>query len=131
MAPKLQNSRQVYHAMMEIVEYTDREHFIVICLDTKNKPIAINIATIGVLDSANIHPREIFKPAILCGASRIIVAHNHPSGESDPSVQDRKVTVQLLEAGKILGLPVLDHIIIGDDCYFSFKDSGLIDSSIQ
>lgn len=69
LAPKFSNSLQVYHALKEIVAYTDREYFLVACLDTKNKPLAINIATIGTLDSSVIHPREVFKTAVLCGAA--------------------------------------------------------------
>lgn len=130
LVPKFGNSLHVYNALKEIVTYSDREHFLVICLDTKHKPLAINIATTGTIDSSLIHPREIFKPAILCGASSIVVAHNHPSGDPLPSINDQKVTAQTLEASKILAIPLLDHIIIGDETYYSFRDSGLLSSSL-
>ncbi|MCI0446614.1 JAB domain-containing protein [bacterium] len=87
MAPKFGNSLQVYLALKEIVAYADREHFLVVCFDSKHKPLAINIATTGTMDSSLIHPREIFKPAILCGASSIVVAHNHPIRRSTSFIE--------------------------------------------
>jgi len=99
----------------------DREHFVVIMLNRKNGIIGINTVSVGDLSSSIVHPREVFKPAIVAGASSIIVAHNHPSGDPAPSRDDINVTTRLKEAGDILGIGVLDHIIIGDGCYVSLK----------
>ena len=82
-------------------------------LNVKNQIIAKEVISIGILDGSLIHPREVFKAAVCAGAASIIVAHNHPSGDTTPSVQDREVTTRLREAGKILGIPLVDHVIVG------------------
>lgn len=92
----------------------------------KNKPTSIEIASIGTLTEANIHPREIFKSAIITNSNKIILSHTHPSGDPEASYEDRKVTKNLQNAGKIIGIPILDHIIIGEDHYFSFAENGEI-----
>jgi DNA repair protein RadC len=104
----------------------DREAFYVICLNASNKVIATSLVTLGILNSSLTHPREVFKPAILASAAAIIVAHNHPSGNPDPSQDDITITKQLKEAGKIIGIPLHDHIIIVDNGYTSFSDRCLI-----
>ena len=104
----------------------DREHFVVILLNRKNGIIGINTVSVGDLSSSIVHPREVFKPAIVAGAASIIVAHNHPSGDPAPSRDDINVTKRLKEAGDILGINVLDHIIIGDGCYRSLKARDLL-----
>ena len=101
----------------------DREHFVVLLLDIKNKVIGINTVSIGNLDSSIAHPREVFKPAILSNAGSILLAHNHPSGDPTPSREDIEITHRLVNAGNILGINVLDHIIIGDG-YRSLKEAG-------
>jgi DNA repair protein RadC len=103
----------------------DRECFLVVCVDTKNQPTAINIVSIGTLNSSLVHPREVFKTSILANAYGIILAHNHPSGDPSPSNEDREVTRRLIEAGKVLGVEVLDHIVIGSNSRFvSLKERG-------
>lgn len=92
----------------------DQERFVVACLDTKHRVQCVVEITIGTLDASLVHPREVFKPAIIEGSSAIIISHNHPSGHTDPSREDRLVTDRLTEAGKLLGIVVLDHIIHGD-----------------
>lgn len=104
----------------------DREHFVVVMLDTKNKVIGINTVSIGSLAMSIAHPREVFKPAILANAASIILAHNHPSGDPSPSNEDIKVTKNLVEGGQLLNIGVLDHIILGDTHYLSMKAEGLI-----
>jgi DNA repair protein RadC len=101
----------------------DREHLIVLVLNTKNQIMAINTAHIGSLSSSIVHPREVFKPAILANGASIIVAHNHPSGNLTPSSEDITITKRLIEAGNALGIDVLDHIIVGETC-LSLKESG-------
>ena len=93
----------------------DCEEFHILCLDTKNKINGIFRITRGTLDASLVHPREVFKAAIQCNASSIILVHNHPSGDATPSREDHSVTARLTEAGKILGIDVLDHIVYGSD----------------
>jgi len=103
----------------------DRECFLIVCVDTKNQPTAINIVSVGTLNSSLVHPREVFKIAILANANGIIISHNHPSGDPSPSHEDKEVTHRLIEAGKVLGIEILDHIIIGRDHRFiSLKERG-------
>jgi len=106
----------------------DREHFVVLMLDQKNKVIGINTVSIGSLTASIVHPREVYKPLILSNAASVILGHNHPSGQPQPSQEDRVLTVRLATVGKLLGISVLDHVIIGDgtSAYFSFADEGLL-----
>ncbi len=102
----------------------DREVFLVLCLNTKNKVVAIHRAHVGSINASIVHPREVFKSAILNNAASIIVAHNHPSGQSVPSPEDFEVTKRLVKAGEIIGIEVLDHIVIGRNEYTSLKSQG-------
>ncbi|MFD0050319.1 RadC family protein [Actinomycetes bacterium NPDC127524] len=104
----------------------DREHFIIVCLDTKNTPTCINTAHIGSLNASIVSIREVFKTAIVSNSASIIAFHNHPSGNPEPSREDKEVTQRLVEAGKIIGIDVLDHIILGDDSFVSLKEKGYI-----
>lgn len=103
----------------------DREAFIVLLLDVKHRVIAEEVVTIGILDGSLVHPREVFKAAIVANAAAIIIAHNHPSGDPAPSGQDREVTRRLRKAGEILGIPVVDHVIVGlTGGHYSFREGG-------
>ncbi|MCL6446082.1 MAG: JAB domain-containing protein [Alicyclobacillus sp.] len=105
----------------------DREMFVVMYLSTKHSVNAIHTVSIGTLDTSLVHPREVFKAAIMSNAACIIVGHNHPSGDPEPSPEDVMVTRRLAEAGKILGIEVMDHIVIGDDGRFvSLRAKGLL-----
>lgn len=105
----------------------DREHFVVILLDTKLRVIGLNTAAIGTLDSNQVSGREVFKPAILANAHSIILGHNHPSGDPNPSPEDIAVTKGLVMAGNALDIYVADHIIIGDHCqHVSLKERGFM-----
>ncbi|MBR0584964.1 DNA repair protein RadC [Bacillus altitudinis MN12] len=115
-----------YQLMKLLLADKDREYFIVASLDTKNQPVSINVCHIGSLNASIVHPREVMKSAILSNAASIIVGHNHPSGEAEPSKEDIEVTKRLGEAGKIIGIDVLDHIIVGDDTFVSLKEKGYI-----
>lgn len=109
------------------LEDSDREQLIVVSLDTKNQPTTINVASIGSLNSSIVHPREIFKSAILSNANSIIIAHNHPSGDVNPSKEDISITKRLKECGELIGINLIDHIIIGDNNRFiSLKEKGII-----
>ncbi|MDB4614130.1 JAB domain-containing protein [bacterium] len=93
---------------------SDQERFVVACLDTKYYVQCVVVVTVGTLDASLVHPREVCKPAIIEGSSGVIVSHNHPSGDTSPSKEDHTVTKRLVEAGELLGITVLDHIIHGD-----------------
>jgi DNA repair protein RadC len=100
----------------------DKEHFEILILDTKNRVIRVETVTMGILDSSLVHPREVFKNAIKYGAASVIIVHNHPSGDPAPSRDDMATTKRLCEAGQVVGISVLDHVIIGDGKHYSFKD---------
>lgn len=108
------------------LENCDREHFIVAYLNRKGALNAVCTISIGGLHSSIVHPREVFKPAILTSSASIILIHNHPSGDPTPSQADIDITHRLIEAGKILGIEVLDHVIIGVGNYVSLKMKGLM-----
>jgi DNA repair protein RadC len=105
----------------------DREHFVTILLNQKNRIIGVNTVSIGSLTASIVHPREVYKSAILSNAASIICGHNHPSTDCQPSKEDRAITTRLVEAGKLLGVNVLDHVIIsGTGKHFSFADANLL-----
>lgn len=120
---ELFSDKEVFETLKPMTDKLDREHFFVIMLNTKNKMIGVSTVSVGSLASTPVHPREIFKVAILANAAQIVLAHNHPSGETEPSRQDIKITEQMIYAGKALGIPVIDHIIFGDG-YHSMRASG-------
>jgi DNA repair protein RadC len=103
-----------------------KEHFLVLCLDTRNHLIKTSIVSIGSLDCSIVHPREVFKDAISSSAASVIFIHNHPSGDPTPSEDDIKMTKRLIEAGEIIGIEVLDHIIICDSEHLSMKAKNLV-----
>lgn len=111
----------------KFLEDADREQLLLCCLDTKNQPTAMNVVSVGSLNSSIVHPREVFKAAILSNAASVILFHNHPSGEPSPSNEDVRITTRLKECGKLLGIELIDHIIIGEgDRYCSLKEKGII-----
>ena len=105
-------------------EGLDREQFLVCGLDAKHRIIGINIVSIGSLTLAIVHPREVFKPLILMNAAAFICAHNHPSSDPTPSPEDRVLTQRLRQGAEILGITLLDHVVLGEERYFSFADQG-------
>ena len=109
--------------LMPRLRYAAKEQFVVILLNNKNKVIGTEVVSEGSLSSSIVHPREVFAPAILHHAAAIMVAHNHPSGDPKPSTEDEEVTRLLLRSGKVLGIPMIDHVIIGDGNYYSFLEN--------
>ena len=103
-----------------------REHFFVLPLSAKNELLMLADVSTGTLTNALVHPREVFEPAIRCGAAHVIVAHNHPSGDPTPSAEDHRLTRSLYEAGKLLGIPVTDHVVVARNGFFSFAEEGLM-----
>ena len=110
----------------EQLEGLDREQFIIACLNTKNEPTNITVVSVGTLNKAIVHPREVFKTAILSNASSIMAFHNHPSGDTTPSQHDIELTQRLYEAGNMLGIKLVDHLIIGDGTFTSLKEQGYL-----
>lgn len=123
---KITSSADVYTYMKNELTFKKKEHFVAILLDTKNVIIAEETISIGDLSSTIVNPREVFKPAIKKSAKSIILVHNHPSGNPTPSMEDLQITKRLVDAGEILDISVLDHIIIGKDKFYSFKKEGNI-----
>lgn len=112
--------------LMEEMRFLEKEHFKTILLNTKNHVISIEDISVGSLNSSIVHPREVFKPAIRRSSASVILVHNHPSGDPTPSKEDIEVTSRLVNAGNILGISVLDHIIIGNNFILSLKEQGLM-----
>lgn len=104
----------------------DREQFVVIGLTTKNTPTTLQIVSIGSLSASIVHPREVFKVAISSNSASVILSHNHPSGDTSPSTEDIETTKRLVQAGEILGIKVLDHVIISTEGFYSLKESGML-----
>mgnify|MGYP005769626081 CR=1 FL=1 len=123
---KIYSSNSIYEYYQDKLKDKLQEYFYCVYLDTKNHIIKDKLLFIGTINESLIHPREIFKEAYLLSASSIICIHNHPSGNVNPSNNDIIMTKQLVEVGKILGIKVLDHIIIGKDNYYSFNDNDLV-----
>lgn len=106
---------------------SDREKIVAVCLDIKHQPTAISTISIGTLDSSIVHPREVFKTAILSNSAAIILAHNHPSGKPEPSKDDMDITKRLVKVGEITRIDVLDNVIIGgNDHYQSLRELGVV-----
>lgn len=104
----------------------DREHFVAVLLDTRNQVLDTPTISIGTLASSLVHPREVFKPAIRTSAAGVILVHNHPAGHLSPSREDRQVTIRLVEAGRTIGIEVLDHVIVTREGYASLEELGLL-----
>lgn len=122
---KIRSPRDVYNLLGPNLRDEKREHFVALLLDTKNGVMRSKTVSVGDLSSSIVHPREVFVEAIRHGSASIIVSHNHPSGDPAPSPEDIAVTRRLAEAGELLGIELLDHIVLGDDRWVSLKERGL------
>lgn len=118
------SSEDTFRCLNPFMHNLDREHMVRLCLDTKQGIIGINQVAVGTLNQVMLHPREIFKTAILLNTSTIILAHNHPSGDPTPSREDHTLTERIQEGGQLLGITLLDHLVLGHDRYYSFADHG-------
>ena len=121
---KFTSASQVFEMFSELQQET-KEHFITLHLDGKNRIVAMDRVSSGSLNQSIVHPREVFKTALLSSAAAIILIHNHPSGDPAPSTEDRTVTNRLREAGEVIGIQILDHIVVGKN-YYSFKENMLL-----
>jgi DNA repair protein RadC len=120
----VRSPQDAYDLVKEFVADADREHFLVVCLDTKNRPTSINVCHVGSLNASLAHPREVMKTAVLSNAASVLIFYNHPSGDTNPSPEDIEVTIRLVRAGEILGIEVIDHLIISDGEFVSLKEKG-------
>ena len=131
--PQLSKEKLQVHSPEDVFRYFQflfkdqaRERFVVLWLNSANTVIGFEIITEGILNSSLAHPREVFRGAIVATSASIIISHNHPSGNPEPSSEDIAITKQLVEAGKILGIPVQDHIIFAENKYTSMAERGLL-----
>ena len=123
---KIASPKDVFDLVAPSLRFENKEHFICLFLNTKNRVLAIETLSIGTLDSTLVHPREVFKAAIQRSAAAVICAHNHPSGDPVPSKEDVQMTRRLLDAGNLIGIELLDHIIVGADRFTSMKELGML-----
>ncbi|MDP4000799.1 MAG: DNA repair protein RadC [bacterium] len=121
----LDSPQLIFEYLKEKIGKEKKEHFTIICLDIRNN-LLVDEVSIGTLSASLVHPREVFKKAILNNASHVVIAHNHPSGNPIPSKEDILTTKRLVEAGKILGIAVIDHIIVTQNAFVSLKEQGVI-----
>lgn len=117
--------QDVADLLMEDMRYLKKEHMKLLLLNIKSNLISVEDISIGSLNASIVHPREIFNPAIRKSSASIIMVHNHPSGDPSPSSEDTVVTARIAEAGRVIGIELVDHIIIGDGRYISMKEKGL------
>jgi DNA repair protein RadC len=127
---QVKDSQQVAKVFQDLLLLEDtidqeKEHFYVMHLDTRSRINLVELVSLGTLTASLVHPRETFRRAVIQGSASIIVAHNHPSGEVNPSEEDTKVTKLLFEAGNILGITMLDHVIFSKKIFFSFRDNNV------
>lgn len=119
---KVSNPNDVFEFVRDKIGYSPQEHFGILCVNNKNIIYGWKVISIGTITESIVHPREVFVSAIEALSSGVIITHNHPSGILEPSRQDVTTTQRLIEAGKIIGIPILDHMIVSDEGYFSFKE---------
>lgn len=120
---RIKNPWDAYKIFNDYIDDSNKEMFVLMCLNNKNEPTHISTISIGSVNESIATPAEVFKVALLSNANKIMVCHNHPSGDPQPSESDRNITERLYDSGAIIGIKLLDHIIIGDDVYYSFKEN--------
>jgi|CXWL01.1.fsa_nt_gi DNA repair protein RadC len=123
-APRVDGPEDVSKLLRPLLRDADREHFYVVLLSTKNHVLAVELVSVGSLSASIVHPREVFKPAILVSAAAIVVSHNHPSNDVTPSPEDIEFTRRLAQAGELLGIRVLDHVIVCENSFVSLREAG-------
>lgn len=124
--PTISSPLDAANLVMEEMRYFPQEHYRVLLLDTRHQVISGRDVSVGSLNASIVHPRETFKPAIAASAAAVILAHNHPSGDPTPSKEDLALTARMVQVGELMGIPVLDHLVIGDGRYVSLKERGLM-----
>ena len=125
-APSITSPQEVAHLLLPRLRYREQEEFCVLLLNTKNRLIAEVTVSVGSLDCSLAHPREVFREAVRHNAAGILLVHNHPSGDPQPSPEDLHLTQQLRQAGKLLGIEVMDHLILGEGHWISLREKGML-----
>jgi DNA repair protein RadC len=124
-APTLvRQAEDVFAMFREEAATLDRETFWVVLLNGRNRVLGVNVVSVGTLTAALVHPRELFKAAILANAANLIIAHNHPSGDAEPSAEDHAITERLRQSGELLGIPVIDHVVVTAERFVSMAERG-------
>lgn len=124
---RVRSAADAFRVLSPLARGLDREHFWRLDLDSRGGLLGCELVSVGSLTASIVHPREVFKGALLNNAARVMVAHNHPSLDLRPSGEDRQVTKRLLLAGFLLGIELEDHLIVAEDRYFSFKEAGFLE----
>ncbi|AZN42289.1 RadC family protein [Paenibacillus albus] len=122
--PTIRKPADAANLLMEELRYLKQEHFVCLFLNTKNQVILKETLSVGTLNATLVHPREVFRAAIRCSSASLICVHNHPSGDPTPSPEDIALTRRLIDAGELVGIDVLDHLVIGDNRFISLKERG-------
>ena len=122
MRPQLASPRAAAEYLLPQFGSRQVEHFGVLLLDTKHRVLRTSVLSIGTLDASIVHPREVFREATAAGAAAIVLFHNHPSGDPEPSVDDAELTQRMMAAGVLMGIQVIDHVILADNRYYSFRE---------
>ena len=122
----IEQPQHAYDVLRQGFAWLDREVFIAMMLDSRNQVLGIHTVTVGTLNASLVHPREVFRPAILMGANALVLGHNHPSGDPTPSKEDIQLTRRLTEVGELVGIQVLDHLIFTDHKFVSLKETNCI-----
>jgi DNA repair protein RadC len=120
----VRSPQDAFKLLLPELAYLQKEHFVCLFLNTKNHVIAKETLSIGSLNASIVHPREVFRAAIKRSSASIVCAHNHPSGDPTPSPEDIQITKRLVDVGTLIGIDVLDHLVIGHDCFYSLKEHG-------
>jgi DNA repair protein RadC len=123
-APEVSTPQQAAAVLRPRIEDWSKEHFLAILLDARNRIVGIETVSVGSLSASIVHPREVFKPALLASAAGLLLAHNHPSGDPQPSPEDLAITRRLVDAGALLGIEVLDHLVFTPRAFVSMKERG-------
>lgn len=124
--PIIKSPRDAFELVKGEMAYLDREYFRVINLNIKNQVLAVDTVSVGCLNASLVHPREVFKAPIKRSTAKLILLHNHPSGDTQPSREDQELTKRLCQAGNLLGIEIVDHLIIGQNNYLSMRENGYL-----
>lgn len=124
--PAIRNPEAAFKIIRPLVRDLDREHFYAIYLTTRQTVLRVDLVSVGSLDASIVHPREVFKPALALSAAALVVCHNHPSGDPEPSGDDLEITERLEKAGDLLGIELVDHLVIGGGRFVSLKERGVL-----
>lgn len=122
----ISDARAAAGALAPEIRAAMKEHMVLLCLNARRQLVKQEVVSVGTLSASLVHPREIFGPAIAAGSAAVVVLHNHPSGDTSPSAEDRECTRRLQRAGELLGIPLADHVIVSESSFYSFREHGLL-----